>query len=268
MHLSMAGKLRLALTAKQTLLGPMRSLIFLLAGTLAAQADNFNDVVLQQIQAMPQGGGYATTSDAHEALISAARIDAGNVRIQAARAVPSYCSGATYLVFLKTLGELQRRGRVRIDRTQWESLLPLKLADGEGVWGRWNANGPGTPRLFFELGLGRNFASFEEARPGDFLKIFWTDAVGENERGHSVVFLGIEMKEGVEHVRFWSSNKPGGYGVKSVPRSKIARAIFSRLEKPENISGVAALPGRDSYLAGLLTKSSSFAEAGRMCGVR
>ena len=268
MHLSSPGKMRLALMAKQTLLDPMRTLVFLLAATLAAQADNFNDVVIQQIQAMPQGGGYATTSSAHEALSSAAHIEAGSVRIQANRAVPSYCSGATYLVFLKTLGELQRRGLLRIDRTQWESLLPRKLADGEGVWGRWNANGPGTPRLFHELGLGRNFTSFGEAKPGDFLKIFWTDAVGQNERGHSVVFLGLEMKDGVEHVRFWSSNKPGGYGEKSVPRSKIARAIFSRLEKPENLSGIATLPRRDPYLAGLLTKHSSFAEAGRMCGIR
>jgi len=217
---------------------------------------------------MPQGGGYATTSRAHDALASAARIEGGNVRIQAARAVPSYCSGATYLVFLKTLGELQRRGTLQIDRAQWAALLPLRMADGEGSWGRWNANGPGTPRLFYELGLGRNFSSFEDARPGDFLKIFWTDAVGQSEHGHSVVFLGLETKDGVEHVRFWSSNKPGGYGEKSVPRAKVAKAIFSRLENPANISRLSLIPPRDPYLAGLLTKNSSFAEAARMCGIR
>lgn len=258
----------LANMGKQTLFADMRSLIFLLAFTLAARAEDFNAVVLQQVAAMPGGGGYATTSSAHEALISAARIDAGSVRIQANRAMPSFCSGGTYLVFLKTLGELQRRGRLKIDRTQWTALLPLRLADGEGVWGRWNANGPGTPRLFYELGLGRNFPSFEDARPGDFLKIFWTDAVGKDEHGHSVVFLGLETKDGVEYVQFWSSNKPGGYGEKSVPRSKIARAIFSRLESPTNIAGMPALPRCDPYLAGLLTKKSSFAEAGRMCGFR
>jgi len=260
--------MRLALLEKQTLLAVMRSLFFLLAFTVAARAGNFNDVVLQQVAAMPEGGGYAATTRAHEALAAAARIEAGSARIQAGKAVPSYCSGATYLVFLKTLSELQRRGLLQIDRAQWAALLPLKLADGEGVWGRWNANGPGTPRLFFELGLGKNFTSFEDARPGDFLKIFWTDAVGKSEHGHSVVFLGLETKDGAEYVRFWSSNKPGGYGEKSVPRTKIARAIFSRLEKPENISGMAALPRRDPYLAGLLTKNSSFIEAGRMCGIR
>ncbi|MFA7342968.1 MAG: hypothetical protein WC003_01565 [Terrimicrobiaceae bacterium] len=245
----------------------MRPLVFLTVLTLAARADNFNEVVLQQVRAMPQGGGYAATARAHEALASAARMDAGHASIRANRAVPSYCSGATYLVFLKTLGELQRRGSLQIGRGQWEALLPVRLADGEGVWGRWNANGPGTPRLFFELGLGKNFTSFEDARPGDFLKIFWTDAVGKNERGHSVIFLGLEAGEGAGYVRFWSSNKPGGYGEKSVPRSKIARAIFSRLETPANISGMAVLARRDPYLAGLLTNISSFDEAARMCGV-
>lgn len=259
--------MRLALLEEPTLVAVMRSLLFLIAFTLVARADNFNDVVLQQVASMPQGGGYSATSRAHEALASAVRIGLQNVSIQPGRAVPSYCSGATYLVFLKTLGELQRRGTLPINRDQWAALLPLRLADGEGAWGRWNANGPGTPRLFFELGLGRNFTSFEEARPGDFLKIFWTDSVGQNEHGHSVIFLGLESKDGVDSVRFWSSNKPGGYGEKSVPRSKIARAIFSRLEKPANLSGLAALPRRDPYLAGLLTKNSSYAEALRMSGI-
>ena len=34
------------------------------------------------------------------------------------------------------------------------------------------------------------------------MKIFWTDAVGKKENGHSVVFLGIETVDGVEMVRF------------------------------------------------------------------
>lgn len=246
----------------------IRVLVFVILLTLAAQAADFNDFVLQQIRVMPEGGGYATTTSAHEALASAAGINAAGVRIQAERAVPSYCSGATYLVFLKTLGEIQRRGGIQLNRAIWEALLPSKAADGEGVWGRWNANGPGTPRLFHELGLGKNFTSFDEAKPGDFMKIFWTDAVGCNERGHSVVFLGRETLDGIEYARFWSSNKPGGYGEKSVPRGKIARAIFSRLETPQNISGIATLPRRDPYLAGLLTRKSSFTEASRMCGIR
>ena len=81
--------MRLALTAKQTLLDPMRTLIFLLALTFAARAEDFNAVVLEQVAAMPVGGGYAATTRAHEALAAAVRIDAGNVRILASSAVPS-----------------------------------------------------------------------------------------------------------------------------------------------------------------------------------
>ncbi len=99
------------------------------------------------------------------------------------------------------------------------------------------------------------------------MKIFWTDAVGKKENGHSVVFLGMETVNGVETVRFWSSNRPGGFGESSVPREKIARAIFSRLEHPEKISGWSALSESDPYLARLLTTESSFSEAARMSGI-
>ena len=100
------------------------------------------------------------------------------------------------------------------------ALLVRGQRDGEGVWGRWNANGPGTARLFHELDLGRNFTDYALARPGDFMKIFWTSEVGRAERGHSVVYIGRELVGGTERVRFWSSNKPAGYGEKSVPRTE------------------------------------------------
>lgn len=261
--------MRLAVTVKADFLFRMRILFAILfAVTLASRAEDFSGVVLAQIPSMPQGGGYSASSSAHEALAAAARSENEGIRIAASRATPSYCSGATYLVFLKTLGELQRRGTILLDRGQWAALLPGNAADGEGVWGRWNANGPGTARLFHELGIGKNFTSFEAAKPGDFMKIFWTDAVGRDERGHSVIYLGAEDVDGRRHVRFWSSNKPGGYGEKSVSREKIARAIFSRLEFPERLSSVSTLAHRDAYLAGLLSKKSSFEEAARVCGVR
>jgi len=189
-------------------------------------------------------------------------------------AMPGYCSGATYLVFLKTLQALQKSGAISLSRETWSALVPRlrpdgkdTLPDGQSVWGRWNANGPGTARLFHQLGLGRNFTEFSAARPGDFMKIFWTDAVGKKESGHSVIFIGLEDLDGVESVRFWSSNRPGGFGESSVPREKIARAIFSRLEYPERISRWPALPNSDPYLASLLTTDSSFLEAAKMSGI-
>lgn len=240
----------------------------LLSSLVAGFAADPNEIVLRQISKMPTGGGYATTRQAHEVLSASAQIEAAGVVIRAEKAKPSYCSGATYLVFLKTLGELQRSSGLQLSGNQWQALLPAALPDGEGIWGRWNANGPGTARLFYELGIGKNFTSYDEARPGDFMKIFWTNAVGKLERGHSVIFLGTEEVDGVEHVRFWSSNKPGGYGEKSVARSKIAKTIFSRIENWQNLTRLQQLPQRDPYLAGLLINESSFAEACRLTGAR
>jgi hypothetical protein len=141
-------------------------------------------------------------------------------------------------------------------------------ADGEGVWGRWNANGPGTGRLFEETGAGRNFTDLRDARRGDFMKIFWNDSIGAAERGHSVIFLGVETEKGEESVSFWSSNQPGGYGSKKVPRSKIKRMLFSRLEKPERLEEVLNLTPRDAFLASLEEKSVSPAEAARAVGLK
>ncbi len=247
--------------------------LFLAVLAISTVAADVNQIVLEQTRAMPTGGGYATDLAAHKALASSVDL-ANSVLINPKQAMPSYCSGATYLIFLKTLKALESAGTISLSRKTWHALVPRlradgqdTLPDGEDIWGRWNANGPGTARLFHELGLGQNFTDFSAARPGDFLKIFWTDAVGKKETGHSVIFLGLRKVDGSEIVRFWSSNRPEGFGESFVPREKIARAIFSRLERPEKISAWPKLPKADPYLASLLTTESSFAEAARKSGL-
>lgn len=230
-----------------------------------------NQLVLEQIEAMPRLGGYAASHIATVNLAGAVRFDpAGRFAVDPAGAQPSYCSGATYLVFLRTVAALRAANRLPgVDNRALGALLVNHQRDGEGIWGRWNANGPGTARLFNELRLGPNFSQIEDARAGDFMKIFWTPAVGKKEHGHSVIFLGrVAGPGGAEFVRFWSSNQGLGYGEKLVPRSKVAHAIFSRLERPENLSRAADLsPQTDPYLAGLLTRESSVSEAGEKCAV-
>jgi hypothetical protein len=99
------------------------------------------------------------------------------------------------------------------------------------------------------------------------MKIFWSPEVGKAEHGHSVIYLGMEKKAGLDHVRFWSSNIPAGYGERSVPRTKIINAIFSRLDAPGNLSRVASVPVVDKYLASLLSVRSSYTEAKAKCGM-
>ena len=100
------------------------------------------------------------------------------------------------------------------------------------------------------------------------MKIFWNPNVGRREHGHSAIYLGLATENGVEYVKFWSSNQPNGFGEKQVPKTRIASVIFSRLKHPELLQrNYAALPRKNSYLAGLISKESSLAEAAHNSGV-
>jgi len=248
------------------------SLLMVLAFVPAGQAQqgtpDFNSTILYQIAEMPSGGDYMAGGTAMTKLSNAVSCSGTNLSVNAVGAVPSFCSSATYLVFLKAIQSLQEQGVLRLDAATMTALAKIaNQSDGRGVWGRWNANGPGTARLFYELKLGTNFTDYAQARPGDFMKIFWSDEVGQLERGHSVIFLGEEKVNGVESVRFWSSNLHVGYSQKVVPKSKIVRVIFSRLEHPERLAKASTLPPTDAYLASLLEKRSSWNEVRKKCGL-
>ncbi len=248
----------------------MRQFIAIVVACVVSQfvrAENLNAVILEQVQSMPAGGKYSVSNFAKIKLQTAAHFESGKFFVVPMAPYPSFCSGATYIVFIKTIEALRDSGKLNLDFATLNQLIIRNQRDGEGIWGRWNANGPGTARLFHELGLGRNFDDFAQAQPGDFMKIFWNKNIGRSEHGHSVIFLGTEQKPDGEYVRFWSSNIPNGYGEKSVPRSRIAYAIFSRLQSPENLTRIQNAPATDSYLASLLSKSSSLSEAAKKCGM-
>lgn len=228
---------------------------------------SMNRLVLEAVRAMPTGGVYRADRGAFQNLADAVTVDGGHLTVEAAGARPSFCSSATYLVFAHAIGQWSRDQRVALPAGTLDALLVRGQPDGTGVWGCWNANGPGTARLFYLLGLGRNFTSFEQAQPGDFMKIFWNEHIGAKERGHSVVYLGRERgADGVEYVKYWSSNQPNGYGVARVPRTKIKRVLFSRLESPAALARLKGVP-KDRYLASMLNTSSSEAEMLKMTGV-
>ena len=231
-------------------------------------AADFNSLILEQVKKMPRGGRYSVSHFATIKLESAAHFESGKFFVIPTAPYPSFCSGATYIVFIKTIEALREHGDLQLDLATLDQLMVRDQHDGEGIWGRWNANGPGTARLFHELNLGRNFTDLSLAEPGDFMKIFWNNEVGKTEHGHSVIYLGSGAgADGVEYVRFWSSNVPAGFGEKIVPRTKIAQAIFSRLEHPENLARIKTAPSLDSYLASLTSVRSSFAEAKTKCGM-
>ncbi|HEY2569108.1 MAG TPA: hypothetical protein VGI25_07300 [Candidatus Udaeobacter sp.] len=230
-------------------------------------AGDYNSLILEEIKQMPQGGRYSVSHVAKIRLQSSAHFESGKFFVLPSQASPSFCSGATYLVFIRAVEALRAQGQLQLDYSTLERLIIRDQHDGEGIWGRWNANGPGTARLFHELQLGQNFNNFDQAKPGDFMKIFWSRQVGRNEHGHSTIFLGMENRPDGQYVRYWSSNIPAGYGEKGVPRSKIAYAIFSRLQTPANLARINNAPFIDTYLASLLRSRSSIAEASAKCGL-
>jgi hypothetical protein len=229
------------------------------ADNLLSRPSDPNQVILSLLPQMPKLGGYSASDQATAKLEAAVRVSSGRLTVTPDFATPSYCSGATYLVFVQAIERLN--GGLPISGPLAEQLAVKRQPDGVGVWGRWNANGPGTAVLFHELNLGRNFTSWSAARPGDFMKIFWNSNVGRREHGHSAIFLDLFKENGIEVVRFWSSNIPYGFGEKTVPKSKIVLVIFSRLENAQNIRYALSIPPKNSYLGALLNKDSNLVEA-------
>lgn len=232
-----------------------------------APTQDWNAAILRAIEQMPIGGGYAVGKEAQEALQAAVAWEDGKPALRPGAAQPSFCSGATYLCLMVMLAKEQRAGGLILTPDAWRKLVVEGQADGDGVWGRWNANGPGTARIFHELGLGRNFTDWSQAKSGDFLKLFWNEEIGAAEKGHSVIFIDRGTVEGQDVVTIWSSNQSGGYGVKQVPLSKVKRAVFSRLEHPERFAKAVEMPERDAFLFSLLEKSVTPEAAAKACGL-
>ena len=227
-------------------------LVVACANLTADEGSGFNSKVLAAVRTMPTGGGYDGSDATKNLLHGACNLTGERIQVNAIHAKPSFCSGATYLVLLEALGSGS------------EALLPeIDQKDGHGVFGRWNSNGPGSAKLVADLGAGKNFTSWDEAQPGDFLKIWWTDRIGGHERGHLVVYLGHDA----ESVRFWSSNQPSGYGTKSVPRSDCRRVLFTRITRPERFAAAKNLPAVDPWLAKMLREDFTWDEVVRKCRV-
>lgn len=222
-----------------------------------------NTYVLAAIKSMPAGGGYDATQAAVDRLAASVTVKESKFEENLDQVGASFCSGATYIVFLRTIDLLHERGQVNLPAPALARYADLGVKDGEEIFGRWNANGPGTAKLFAELHCGSNFTSYEKALPGDFMKIWWTNEIGGRERGHSVIYLGSEG----DKVRYWSSNIPGGYGTQTVAKSKIKRVLFSRFERHDRLDRATKLSPKNTFLADMLTKPFTWEQVVKECRV-
>lgn len=237
--------------------------------------NTINAHILLCVKNMPSGGGYSTNKETfmrlcQDAVFWDSRINRLVVRPE--KAQPSFCSAACYLVLLQLLmrWDNAQPEYARLLPQHWQLLdICLNTPDGTGIWGRVNANGPGFAKLMTELRAGLSFDDVTKARPGDFLKIFWTEEIGGRERGHLVVFLGFEALEAGQYgVKFWSSNLNGGYGEKVVPMDAIKRYVFTRITNLSAFRHVDKMPAEDLWLESLLREKITPAEMKRQAGIK
>lgn len=245
----------------------MKLFFALLLFAFPAQARDYNDYVLDAVKQMPAGGKYSKLDDATEALGKSIYNDRGLIAQSPLVASPVYCSGASYQVFVEVIRRLQKEG-MQVRNEAIDGLLVNMQPDGTDSWGRWNSNGPGTSRYFYELGLGNNYVRFEDGKPGDFLKMFFNEHIGRRERGHSVVFLGYVKKNGVDYIKYFSSDAPDGRGVYLREKGTVVRVIFSRLQRPDALNNIPAMPKHDEYLASMLVRDGTYEEMLEKIGLK
>src|SRR5713226_9354010 len=85
----------------------MRRLIVALCAAVivqAASAADLNALILEQLKKMPSGGKYSVSHFAKIKLQSAAHFESGKFFVIPKAPYPSFCSGATYIVFIKAFG--------------------------------------------------------------------------------------------------------------------------------------------------------------------
>jgi hypothetical protein len=233
-----------------------------------ASADQIQQWVLEAISEMPTKGGYELTKVPPQKLHDAFSWQQDLLSFNAEAAMPSYCTTATFSIFYKVLQKYWNATQTIPMRASLEIIRPNNETDGVRIWGRWNSNGPATAKFFHDTQMGENFDNLKDARSGDFMKLFWNGEVGKKEKGHSVVFLALEKQNGVDGVRFWSSNAvTSGFGVRWVALNEFKKVMLSRLTHPENYSQMATLPETDSYLSSMLDRSSSWEEVRIVTGI-
>lgn len=242
--------------------------IFVVLSTLPCLANEINKFVLLSVSEMPVQGGYELTDLPAMRMKEAFTMVGPSVLfLEASLATPSYCTTATYMVFYKTLEKLWAANSLSPSERVLKALKPKLEKDGVGLWGRWNSNGPGTAKLFFDSEIGMNFDDPAKALPGDFMKIFWNDEVGKFEKGHTGIFLGLKTTDGKKMLSFWASSKStDGFAERTIPLSEAKRIVFSRLTHPENIERLGQLAETDTFLASMLTQVSSWEELRKVSG--
>ncbi len=209
--------------------------------------ESWQKAILAAVDSFPDNGGYYTgrkaTPDfpksAWRAMNEAFNMKLADQRpnFQASKACPSFCSMATYAALIQAILIWDKNGEV--SRAAWFNLKPLvgitdnvnqngvNQSDGEGCWGRANANGPGMAVLVNDLKAGFSFHAFRGAKTealkeskderylsddewcnhpvwgkavaGDFMKIFWDRNASKGSDSGAVIGVNANKDDEQEH---------------------------------------------------------------------
>lgn len=102
-----------------------------------------------------------------------------------------HCTSATHAHFLKMMGELHKKGAIKLNSQSIAALNSARFRDA------WNSNGYANGKLMEMLG-GQNFKDIAQAKKGDFMKMDRS-----NGTGHTTIFSHMDGKK----VCYWSANK-------------------------------------------------------------
>lgn len=150
----------------------------------------------------------------------------------------SYCSGASYAVFIEALNIICGDKLHKLDDARKESLRMQepdggRREDGVKFWGHFNDDGYGSQFALVQYSKMGAEVLPDQAMPGDFCNISWASGVG-----HSVVFLGwfTDPISNQKYMRYWSSQKgTNGFGDQSVSIKRIKAVKFVRLTNPDSL---------------------------------
>ncbi|HPN36817.1 MAG TPA: hypothetical protein PL041_00350 [Melioribacteraceae bacterium] len=184
------------------------------------------------------GGGYFVGVKANppESPIGYNLCLLGNKLLEAPRKT-SYCSGASYSVFIEALNLIFKESNQILPDSVIE-FMRMQEKDGSRreddikYWGKWNTDGYGNQIALVQYsGMGKQVCA-KDALPGDFVNISW-----KNGNGHSTVFLGwyINAENDTNIVYFSSQKATNGLGDQIVNINSIDEVVFVRLTEPEKL---------------------------------
>ena len=125
-----------------------------------ASPKGYNGLILKIARAMPESGGYQSTDDRIDALGAAIQISGGKISVKPKRAGATFCSAATYLVFIQAIARLQRLGGLRLSSAAVDELRPLgKSRAARRLWnlGQMECKRPGNRPFVQGARLGKEF---------------------------------------------------------------------------------------------------------------